>query len=96
MQAVYKYSVPMTDYFKLALPVGARVLTVQAQGDEACLWALVDPAAEKETRSFRLAGTGHPIDERLDLRFISTFQLRGGLLVFHVFEVVEWPEEVRS
>lgn len=94
MRTVYKYPIDLTDTFTLELPKGAQVLSVQMQGATPCLWALVDTKAEAERRTFRLAGTGHPIDESLELRFVSTFQLYGGDLVFHVFEVVEWPEVV--
>ncbi len=54
------------------------------------LWALVDPDPDlgTETRHFLLAGTGHPRPdlEWLKIVFIGTFQLRGGALVFHLFE----------
>ncbi len=89
MIAVYKYYVPVSDRFSLELPIGARPLSVQVQIDAVQLWALVDTEAKLETQRFRLAGTGHPIDEPADrLEFIDTFQLQGGSLVFHVFRVL--------
>lgn len=88
MATVYKYPVPLEGVFQLDLPKGARLLSFQAQRDEACLWALVDPEALSETRSFRLAGTGHPIDmPAARLAFVGTAQFRGGSLVFHLFEI---------
>jgi len=83
---VYKYDVPIDDTFALALPEFARVLTVQVQDGQPRLWALVDPAAPPRDRRFRLAGTGHPIQEADDWRYIGTFQLNGGALVLHLFE----------
>jgi hypothetical protein len=86
---VYKYQVSANDYFELELPIGAQVLTVDVQYATVCLWAIVDPNAKTETRRFRVAGTGHDIVEppsKLD--YIGTFQLHGGMLVFHVFEVL--------
>lgn len=87
---VHKYPVPITDRFTLALPQWAQILDVQAQGSDAMLWALVAPDEEPEERRFRLVGTGHPIDadERWWLNPIGTFQLAGGALVFHLFEVM--------
>lgn len=44
----------------------------------------MDPQARARPVRFRLAGTGHPIAEA-DLRYVGTFQLADGALVFHVF-----------
>ncbi len=93
MKSVYKYPLPMDeDDFTIFLPKGAEVLTIQIQGETPCLWALVDPYAKQESRSFHIAGTGHPIHSPAngwEWKFIDTFQLRGGGLVFHVFEGVK-------
>lgn len=89
MFKVWKYDVPIDDYFELNMPIGAQVLTVDVQAERPCLWALVDPDMPKEKRRFRFAGTGHPINEPENrLRFINTFQMRGGSLIFHIFEVL--------
>lgn len=86
MSAIWKFPLPVLDDFSLLLPRGARVLTVQAQADRPCLWALVDPAAEPTPRQFRMWGTGHEHAEEPGT-YLGTFQLGGGALVFHVFEV---------
>lgn len=89
MLAVHKYPMPCEDHFVMTLPIGARLLSVQVQRGQPCLWAIVDPSAANETRRFRFAGTGHPITERAEvLVFVSTFQMEGGSLVFHVFEII--------
>jgi len=89
MLTVYKYPVPLDDAFGLNLPIGARTLTFAAQGEIGCLWALVDPHAEAETRRFRLAGTGHAINvEPERLAYVGTALFRGGALVFHLFEII--------
>ncbi len=86
---VFKYPVPVEDKFTLTLPVGAKVLDVQAQHGEPQLWALVrDPWVHEHQRTFILRGTGHPIEEAADrLSYCGTFQMSRGHLVFHVFEV---------
>lgn len=89
MLKVFKYQVEMSDYFELDLPEGARILIVDVQSNIPWLWALVDPSAPSEKRLFRFAGTGHPIEEDPDkLRFISTFKVDEGALIFHIFEVM--------
>lgn len=72
----------------IEMPKGAQVLSVREQGDDICLWALVDPSAEMETRSFVGFGTGHVIPNAEALRFVDTAHLNQGRLVFHVFEKV--------
>jgi histone acetyltransferase (RNA polymerase elongator complex component) len=89
MFSVWKYPIPCEDNIKIAMPRGAQLLSVQAQGgEEPCLRALVQTDAEPVERRFRLAGTGHPIKSVEGLNFVGTFQMRGGALVFHLFEVV--------
>jgi hypothetical protein len=90
MLTVHKYELPFHDEFSTPLPMGAKILTFQAQRETPCIWALVDPAAPEIKRRFRLAGTGHPIGhEENGLRYIGTAQFRGGSLVFHLFEVID-------
>lgn len=81
---IYKYPLVVTDEQTIMLPEGAKVLTLEEQYGEPMLWALVDPDAKKEGRLVRIYGTGHEVD-RSDLRYVSTFQMHGGALVFHVF-----------
>lgn len=89
MYKVFKYPIAPADYFAIDLPAGAQILTVAPQLGMVCLWALVDPGAPLERREFRWAGTGHEIAEPPDrLRYVSTFQLSGGALIFHIFEVL--------
>lgn len=73
---------------KIEMPEGAQVLTAQMQGNQLCLWALVDPGAKKETRTFEVFGTGHPINEG-NIMYITTFQMSGGAFIFHVFELLK-------
>lgn len=82
---IWKYPLECQDYVFLDMPVGAKPLTVQVQNGTPCLWAIVDPGEPKRTRGFRIIGTGHPFYG--DAKYIGTFQLHDGELVFHVFEV---------
>jgi hypothetical protein len=78
----------------LQLPAGAEVLSVGPPRDgedkPLDLWALVDPEAPLEARTFRIYGTGHDVPDFYGL-FVGTVQLYGGSLIFHVFEDVGGP-----
>lgn len=68
------------------MPVGSRPISVALQGDKLCLWAIVDTDEPKVTRTVLIAGTGHPISSEMSAdRFVGTFMVNGGALVFHVF-----------
>lgn len=88
MKRVYKYPLDIQDEVVVMMPKGARVLSVQVQSGRPCLWAAVDPSEiTLEERWFRIAGTGHPIQDDVVDGFIGTIQMYDGRLVFHVFEM---------
>ena len=82
---IWKYPLQLTDRQSFRMPIGALILSLQVQYEIPCLWALVDPKERTEERAFRIYGTGHPVDEIG--RFLGTFQIHNGALVFHVFDV---------
>jgi hypothetical protein len=91
MLTIWKFPLgPSLDDIRISMPKGAKVLSVQAQHDAPMVWAIVQPDADKETRRFVVFGTGHPIAHHdIDVvasRFVGTFQMSGGALVFHLFE----------
>lgn len=75
------------DICKVSMPRGARILNVHEQRDNPCLWAIVDPDAPKETRHFRVVGTGHTFDPA-GLEYIGTAHNIMGYMALHVFEKV--------
>ena len=84
MKKIWKYTLPVTDYPVIPMQRGARVLSVDVQHGEVQIWALVDPEAPTELRKFRMADTGHPLEEEIvSMRFIGTVQM--GELVRHIF-----------
>lgn len=89
---IYKYPLrPGT--FEIEMPEGARILSVAVQDDKPMMWALVDPSAPLSKHGLMVVGTGHNM-EGLDVRnwrFVGTFQLDGGSLVFHLFEFDDSP-----
>lgn len=86
MKQVWKYQLLSAGLHQISAPIGVEFLSVQVQTGKPCIWALVDPDAKIQTIWLRVAGTGEPIAEMIT-RFIGTFQLYGGTLVLHVFEV---------
>lgn len=86
IQRVYKYPLgPLGDWITVQMPDKAEVLCVQVQNGAPYLWARVTVGDPPVTRHFRVAGTGHDLGEGVG-RYVGTFQLYGGELVFHVFE----------
>lgn len=87
MKSIWKYTLAVKDEQSILMPRGAKVLTVQAQRDDVCLWAEVEAEAPKEPRVFRVFGTGQPLcsDDR-SRTYVGTAQLLRLGLVFHVYE----------
>lgn len=70
----------------IEMPVGAQILSVREQGNDICMWALVNPDAHKEKRIFMVFGTGHDVPP-VQMKFLGTAHLQSDGLVFHVFEL---------
>lgn len=87
MKKIYKYQIHDLAMREIELPKGAEILTIQMQDGMPCLWALVDQNQPAEKRPILIIGTGHAI--LIDIvRYISTFQMLDGRLVWHAFETV--------
>jgi hypothetical protein len=87
MQAIWKQLLEVTDRQEVTLPKGAKVLCVQTQKEVPCIWFITPTVdvSEKEHRTFSIYGTGHE-HAIISGEYLGTFQLKGGILVFHVFE----------
>lgn len=86
MKRVYKYPFEFGgDEFEIPMPKGAKPLNFQFQFDTLCVWALVDPEAPMVARKFRIAGTGHDIENADELTYVGSVQMQGGALIFHLF-----------
>ena len=53
MKTIWKFPVPVNDGNVLEMPEGAKILSVQVQGETPCLWALVDVACENHRLDFK-------------------------------------------
>lgn len=94
-KTIWKFPLETVDRQTVPLPVGAKILTVQAQGEQPRLWAIVDSDAEKVAVEIRIHGTGHELPEDSNrYEHLGTYQLASGALVFHVFRVLTHMEIV--
>jgi hypothetical protein len=82
---IWKFALAIKDEQEIGMPAGAEVLSVHAQYGAICLWALLNPDAAVEQRTFRIHGTGHLVLE--PGRFLGTVLMGDGDFVWHVFEV---------
>lgn len=85
---IWKWILEYRDEQTLVMPADAQLLSVQlGREGSPCLWALCDtgPGNNQERRTILIYGTGNPIPEQPG-RYLGTFQLDNGQLVFHVFE----------
>jgi len=85
---IWKYSLNLTEGAQrdFEMPEGASFLHAHRQNGAVALWFMVDPQAEKETRSFALIGTGHNVPDELAPYYLGTTHFEDLGLVLHVFE----------
>ena len=84
---IWKWTLEVTDKQKLPMPDGANLLTVQVQHGIPQLWALVDEKAPIIHRTIATYGTGNPLPDGYLGEYVGTYQIHGGLLAFHVFDL---------
>ena len=86
LTTIWRFDAMVDDLITLRMPKRARILSV-ATSDRVhhgiAVWALVEPAADQETRHLYVRGTGHPLTHALG-RFVGS--CIDGQFVWHVFE----------
>ena len=88
MKKIFKYELPIADYLDIAMPYGARVLSVGVQGQDILVWALVDPKAPIVVHMFAIRETGHPVLPEVEQGdFLGT--IFSGPFVWHIFDLGE-------
>ena len=88
---------PRNAPFKILMIKGAEILTVATQAEvneqgipqeTGKIWCLCDAEQnEKEERQFVLMETGKAFDKTDNMMHIGTYQLYGGQIVLHLFEI---------
>jgi hypothetical protein len=99
IKKIFKYPIKVINEQSIKLPCGFKILTIQVQNDNPCIWALVDPEQRTINVKVNTYATGESIDAEewglheyelhghkyISKTYIGTYQLSGGVLVFHVF-----------
>lgn len=85
MTTIHKYILEMTDEQVIALPMEARILSIQEQKNHLCLWAMVDPELGKTSHIIEIFGTGQAMGGA-DRSYLGTVKMNDGSFVWHVFE----------
>lgn len=90
MLTIWKYEIPIDDYFSLEIPSGYRVLNFSLQGGVPVIWVLVNTDNEKYSVSFSVVGTGNPLNERFSAsyqEYVGTVLMLNDSLVWHLFRL---------
>ena len=83
MITIHKFAAAST----VDMPRDAQILTLQEQGGLAMIWAIVDTDKPRETRTFRVVGTGEPLPRYATRHtYVGTWQQDS--FVWHLFEVI--------
>ena len=88
LKKIFKYQLETTDVQQLEMPQGAEILCIQTQNGIPCIWALVEPNATVTKRAFEIFGTNCNVPENAKRKYVGTYQLNNGGLVFHCFELL--------
>ena len=86
-KAIWKYPLKVEAQQSIEMPIGAEILCVQMQGEQPFLWAKVTPNGWPIKKTIVIHPTGHEFEEYPG-RYIGTFQMQGGLYVWHVYEAI--------
>jgi hypothetical protein len=84
MKRIYKYPIPIQDEIIVEMPLGSVILTAQMQHSEPFIWCLVNSTEVIIKRHLYLYGTG--MEVKRGSRYIGTFQMLAGDLIWHLFE----------
>lgn len=102
MRSIYKYDIVTAENGIIEGPI-TKLLTAQAQHNSIVVWAEVDTTAPNRKFQIIPIGTGWPLDAPvgkeciLDTHtYISTIQMAGGSLVFHVYAAEILPTPVKD
>jgi hypothetical protein len=102
MRSIYKYDIVTAENGIIEGPI-TKLLTAQVQHNSIVVWAEVDTTAPNRKFQIIPIGTGWPFDAPagkeciLDTHtYISTIQMAGGSLVFHVYAAEILPAPVKN
>jgi hypothetical protein len=93
-KVIWKYAIPVDHEFTIKMPKGALILKAATQYGLPVMWAMVDPAAEKEKRAFFIVETGVSFSKAG--QYIGSFLMHNDTYVIHLFEATKeaQPHEI--
>ena len=83
MKQIRKHPFEIKDYITIAMPLGAKILKVDCQNGQNCIWAMVETDNETVDYPFRVLGAGHPVSGIFD-KHVATWQ--NPPFVWHMFQ----------
>lgn len=86
-KVIWKYPIKVEAQQSIEMPIGAEILCVQMQGEQPCLWAKVSPDGWPRAKTIVIHPTGHEFEDYAG-RYIGTFQMQGGMYIWHVYEAI--------
>jgi len=90
MQVIYKYPFALDQEVTILMPIDPLILHFGNQRGVLTIWAQVNTEAVMFPKRFVVLGTGHTIPSNtMNLRYIGSAQFHDGMLVWHLYEVLE-------
>lgn len=87
MRAVFKYTLQLLKWQTIAIPVGGKILCIDAQSNEPCMWVDVDTyETNRIDVSIEIYCTGEFFPDG-NKEYLGTFQIQGGY-VYHAYKVL--------
>ncbi len=87
MKTIWKFPIATTFRQDVEMPRGSQIKSAQHQHGQLCIWAEVNPKADKCKRQIVIIGTGHELPrEGYGMEFVATVLELDGLLVWHIYE----------
>lgn len=84
---IWKTVIHLRDVQQIDIPNDAEILCAREQFEQICIWYRCNPVAPTSPRIIAIVGTGNPAPLD-DAKYLGTAFLRGGQLIFHVFEKI--------
>ena len=88
MKKIFKYRLPFMETATVDMPYGAQIIRVDGLDGALWIWAIVDPNAPIETRTFYLFKTGAEMPED-----IGTYMYHGCGAIFIQMELMMYVFE---
>lgn len=87
LKSVWKFKLDPSQSNIIEVPLGTKILSTSAQGDDIVVYGLVSLNEEsKEVYSIEVSGTGQQIPSYInDYKFLDTVKMNNGEVIYHVF-----------